>query len=270
MEYYHMTQDKYIRLINDNGLIPRNGDNSQSIGDSKKVVFYSQGKEGAITMFLDFQKHYEEFKGEKGESILQKNKDYSDGKIQLHEKEVEVLKKQVEQINAVRDTEDFQDFVGQGPYIKIEDLEEEQILDPNFNFANSWVTKRIPPENLKVISLRNKESGEVTASKFDIIKYMMSQTTPNNIANKGINKRLANYITDYYRENSEEIARLGNNYEVELISMQDYIDKHIRTELSGQKLGKDCTEQIKDTDGVAQTSADIKKSDTKEFEGQNK
>ena len=44
MEYYHMTKDKYIRGILKNGLQPKNGEQSKSIGDEKEVVFYSQGR----------------------------------------------------------------------------------------------------------------------------------------------------------------------------------------------------------------------------------
>lgn len=41
---YHFEQDKWMRYVLENGLEPHNGQNSQSNGDEKKVLFYSQGK----------------------------------------------------------------------------------------------------------------------------------------------------------------------------------------------------------------------------------
>lgn len=264
MEYYHMTNNKYIRAIQENGLQPRNGNQSKSIGDEKKVVFYSQGKEGAIVMYLSFEKMYEDLKGARGDKALSKYRDCLGGKIELPEADLANLKDQVEQIESIRSTESFSDYYEDGPYFSIQSLEVEEIDDKNFNFANSWVTKAVSPEQLQVISLRNKSTGEITTSKFDVIKYMMSQTTPEAIAHMGINDELADYIKKYYEENAEEIARLSSDYEVETMSIDEYVKaldaKRVEqgiAVLSGQNIGKKVLREIKNTQEMENTSYQI-------------
>lgn len=264
MEYYHMTKDKYIRQIQKDGLCPINGDQSKSIGDEKKVVFYSEGKEGAIVMYLSFEKMYEDLKGERGDKALSRYRDYLDGKIELSDSDLSNLEDQVKQIEAIRSTGKFSEYYEDGPYFSIQNLAVEDIDDKNFNFANSWVTKGISPKNLQVMSLRNRQTGEVTASKFDVIKYMMSQTTPEAIADKGINDQLAEYIKRYYAENAEEITRLASNYEMGTMSIDEYVaileDRRLQQgvkSISGQDIGKGVLEQIKDRKGMEEIDANL-------------
>jgi hypothetical protein len=258
-ENYHMTSNRYLMNIAKEGLIPRNGDNSQSIGDGKKVVFYSQGKEGAIVMFLDFKKHYEEFKGEKGDKVLQKYQRYQNGENILEKEEADKLVKQVEQINSVRSTEDFKDFVGDGVYFNINGIVPEDVKDKNFNFANSWTTKEVPPENLEVLTLRDKNSDEVLSSKFDIIDYFLSQISPEEIAKTGINDSLVQYISDYYKENYHRISSMGSNFELEKVDLQKYIEQYRGKTISAQELGSEVQDEIKNENTRAELADEIKK-----------
>jgi hypothetical protein len=258
-ENYHMTNNKYLMNIAKEGLIRQNGDNSQSIGDGKNVVFYSQGKEGAIVMFLDFKKHYDDFKGEKGDKVLQKYQMHQSGEETLEEAEVDSLKKQVNQIENVRRTSTFKEFVGEGVYFNVNGIVPEDIQDKNFNFANSWTTKDVPPENLEVLMLRDKNSGEVLSSKFDIIDYFLSQTPPEKIAEMGINDSLEQYITNYYKENYDRISSLGSNFSLEKVAVQKYVEQYRGNTFSGQDLGKQVLEEIKDLNTRNATEVDMEK-----------
>ena len=54
MYYYHMTSLDNLGSIAVQGLLPKNGKNSKLIGDEKAKVFFSEGFEGAIALFIDF------------------------------------------------------------------------------------------------------------------------------------------------------------------------------------------------------------------------
>ncbi len=274
MEYYHMTKDKYIRAISKNGLQPQNGAQSKSIGDEKKVVFYSQGKEGAIVMYLSFEKMYEDLKGKRGNNAISKYEQYLAGEITLSESDLQNLENQLKEIQNIRATQEFSEYYDDGPYFSIQNLKVEDIKDKNFNFANSWVTKAISPQQLQVMALRSKENGQLITSKFDIAKYMMHQVTPEAIEAFGINDELAEYIKKYYEEHSAEIANLGNNYELETMSIEEYAhnleERHSEQgfeELSGQSIGKSVLEQIKNTQKIEATAHQLsQKSNLKSIE----
>lgn len=55
MNYYHMTSLNNLHSISKKGLIPQSGDNSKLIGDEKIKTFFSEGFEGAIALYVDFQ-----------------------------------------------------------------------------------------------------------------------------------------------------------------------------------------------------------------------
>lgn len=264
MEYYHMTKNKYVRQIRKEGLQPLNGEQSKIIGDTKKCVFYSQGKEGAIVMYLAFRKKYEDLKGERGNELLKMYKDYLDGKLELSKEASIILTNRVKQIEAIRCTENFRDYYEEGPYFSIQNLKVEEIDDKQFNFANSWVTETIQPNQLQVVSLRNKRNGEVTASKHDVIKYMMSQTTPGAIENMGIDDSRAEYIRRCYEENKEEIYRFARDYEVDMMSVEEYADvlengyaKRSIELLSGRTIGQEVLKEIGNTREMETTALQI-------------
>lgn len=59
MFYYHMASIDKLQSIREKGLIPKNESNSKLIGDEKVKVFFSEGFEGAIALFVDFQMVYD-------------------------------------------------------------------------------------------------------------------------------------------------------------------------------------------------------------------
>lgn len=78
MYYYHMTSLDNLRSISKQGLIPQSGVNSKLIGDEKIKVFFSEGFEGAIALFVDFQIVYDkDFDWAIAEATQKKKTDFS-------------------------------------------------------------------------------------------------------------------------------------------------------------------------------------------------
>ena len=65
MKYYHMTSLDRLSSIEDIGLVPRNEDNSKLVDDDKVKVFFSEGFEGCIALFVDFSIVYENIRNRK-------------------------------------------------------------------------------------------------------------------------------------------------------------------------------------------------------------
>ena len=60
--YYHMTSLDKLCSIAEQGLIPKNERNGKLIGEENLKVFFSEGFEGAIALFVDFQIVYDKIK----------------------------------------------------------------------------------------------------------------------------------------------------------------------------------------------------------------
>lgn len=60
-----MTSFDRIKSISEIGLTPRNEDNSKLVNDEKIKVFFSEGFEGCIALFIDFDIVYENIKNRK-------------------------------------------------------------------------------------------------------------------------------------------------------------------------------------------------------------
>ena len=239
---YHFDENKWMRYIRDNGLVPHNGQNSQSIKDDKKVVFYSQGEEGAVVMYMDFLKHYEDFKGEKGDKAIAQYSEAVAGRIELSEDEMNSLKSQVNEINRIRETDSIEEYVGEGPYLKISEVEDESIDDKHFNFANSWTTKTIPPDKLSVMVLKDKNDGKDLSEKGDIIDFFLGKMTEEQIRELPINDGLIDYISRYKSDHQEELSSMQENYELDSMT----IDQYISEDLEGKLTAKDLKEPIKE------------------------
>ena len=54
MKAYHFTSVNNLESISKKGLVPGNGDNSKLIDDQKEKVFFSEGFEGVIALYVDF------------------------------------------------------------------------------------------------------------------------------------------------------------------------------------------------------------------------
>ena len=62
MKAYHFTSVNNLESISKKGLVPGNGDNSKLIDDQKEKVFFSEGFEGVIALYVDFNLVFENIK----------------------------------------------------------------------------------------------------------------------------------------------------------------------------------------------------------------
>lgn len=211
MYYYHMTSIDNLKSISEKGLIPKNESNSRLIGDEKVKVFFSEGFEGTIALFVDFQIVYDSIKK---------------GQMKVTDKDVET--------NLLK-SEYLSDYLGEGVYLRFdgEKIENER------NFENGCTDKTIPPEELSVCILRKDGNDPIIFSRFEIVKYMMAKIYPEQIKYYGVSydgspnfveatKRIQGKVKKYYVEHKAEINKYKNcDYTLDTIALKDFIEKFL-------------------------------------------
>lgn len=234
-EMFSFIDSEYLKQDSIEGLLPRNGENSQSLQDDKKAIFYSQGKEGAIVMYFEFLKQYERLRGSAGDKALEQYANYKNRTIELSDEQVQLLQGQLKQITQMRETKDFDEFMGDKLYLKLNGIDTEQDRQAaeewrashpgtrmNYNYANSWTNSAISPDRIDVVSLQSKDGKDVRTSQKDLIKYFLSQTSIDKIEELGVNDTTLENIRKYYQEHSAEIAQMGEEYSVVTQNIQEF------------------------------------------------
>lgn len=212
MNYYHMTSLDRLNSISKIGLTPRNEDNCKLINDKKNMVFFSEGFEGAIALFVDFEIVYENIKC---------------GKMKLINKEIE---------EKVLKSKNLSEFLGEGVYLQFDGTN----IKNKRNFENGCTSKVIPPEKLYVSILKSKKDDSIIYSRFEIIKYMMSRVTSGEIKYYGVRYkdspnfidatiRIQEKVKKYYISHSQEIEKYRNNdYWLEYLSITDFVKEYLK------------------------------------------
>lgn len=234
-EMFSFIDSEYLKQDSIEGLLPRNGENSQSLQDDKKAIFYSQGKEGAIVMYFEFLKQYERLRGSAGDKALEQYANYKNRTIELSDEQVQLLQGQLKQITQMRETKDFDEFMGDKLYLKLNGIDTEQDRQAaeewrashpgtrmDYNYANSWTNSAISPDRIDVVSLQSKDGKDVRTSQKDLIKYFLSQTSIDKIEELGVNDTTLENIRKYYQEHSAEIAQMGEEYSVVTQNIQEF------------------------------------------------
>ena len=202
MNYYHMTSLDRLNSISKIGLTPRNEDNSKLINDEKNKVFFSEGFEGAIALFVDFEIVYENIKNKKTELI---------------DKEIE---------KKVLKSKNLFEYLKEGVYLQFDgtDIENER------NFENGCTSEVILPEKLNVCILKSLYNDSIIFSRFEIIKYMMSKIMSKEIKYYGVKyKESPNFNDATVRIHKEEIEKYKNNdYFLEYIPITDFVGKYLK------------------------------------------
>lgn len=202
-----MTKLDYLDSINQFGLLPRSGDNSRLIQDDQVKVFFSEGYEGAIALYVDFSIVYR--KAKEKEITLD---DDLKGKILL--------------------SKDLEDYLGDGVYLSFDmnGIKNER------NFENGCTSQPITSDIINVLLLEDITNGNITYSRFDIIHYMMSTISPEQITYYGekypdsppfdaATKRIQDKIKKYYEENKEiiDVYRSGS-YKLKELSLNEFLN----------------------------------------------
>ena len=97
-ECFHFTKLKNLYSIRNNGLQPKLDKNSKAVGDTKPKISFSIGKIGAVGLFLEFYRVYNDYKN--GNRVPDPNKT---GELDMYE---EIMK-----------SKSLEDFLGNNVYL---------------------------------------------------------------------------------------------------------------------------------------------------------
>ena len=204
MKCYHFTKKENLNNILEYGLVPKCGDNSKMIGDTKTKVFFSEGFAGCIALFVDFNIVYNDIKSGK-------------------EKPEEII------LNQVMSTTSIEEYLGEGVYLC---FEKNNIYNER-NFENGCTSNNINPEDLYVCILN--KNNEIIDSQYEVIKYMMANTNVQDIIYYGADydqappqeaatQRIQNKVKNYYEKNENKFISY-KNYKLEYIPLKEYLKK---------------------------------------------
>ena len=211
MYYYHMTALNNLPSIAVQGLIPQNGNNGKLIEEEKIKVFFSEGFEGAVALYVDFDIVFDKIK-----------------KAQMKITDEFVLQKLLKSKN-------LSDFLGEGVYLRFDGTG----IRNERNFENGCTDIIIPPEKIEVCILRNENDNSIIFSRFRIIKYMMAKIQPEQIKYYGAiykgspnfteaTDRIQEKVKRYYRDHQTEISEYVNcGYILASINSKDFVNKYL-------------------------------------------
>lgn len=209
MKYYHMTSLDRLSSIEDIGLVPRNEDNSKLVDDDKVKVFFSEGFEGCIALFVDFSIVYENIRNRK---------------VKLDNKKLE---------EKILNSKDLAEYLKEGVYLEFEDT---SIVNER-NFENGCTSKIIVPKILNVCIIKDSIDNSIIYSRFEIIKYMMSRVLVNDIKYYGANykdspdtviatKRIQEKVNKYYNNHKNEFEKYKDDrFVLEYMPLRRFIKK---------------------------------------------
>lgn len=206
-----MTTLDRLESIHQFGLVPRNERNSKLVKDDKKKVFFSEGFEGAIALYVDF---YIVFN-----NIKQK-------KVILDDKKLN---------HFVMQSNSLEEYLGDGVYLcfAMENLKNER------NFENGCTSTTIDSERLNVLILKNRKTNSILYNRFDLIHYMMARVNPIEIKYYGANylgspspavatARIQNKVVSYYNENLEKIKKYNNEiYQLIEVPLSEFLENYL-------------------------------------------
>lgn len=207
MDYYHMTSLNNLHSISKKGLIPQSGVNSRLIGDEKIKTFFSEGFEGAIALYVDFQIVYDKVRAGQvkptDEGITQK----------------------------IMESKSLSDYLGEGVYLRFDGTN----IKNERNFENGCTDMTIPPKDLTVCVLRRKNDDSIVFSRFEIIKYMMATVQPEQIRYYGAKydgapefkkatTRIQKKVRMYYENHQTEIRKYDTEaYQFSFYGLCDFV-----------------------------------------------
>lgn len=211
MYYYHMTALNNLCSIAEQGLIPKNGSNGKLIGEEKVKVFFSENFEGAVALFVDLDIVFHRLK---------------EGQMKATDATVkeQLLK-----------SENLPDYLGEGVYLRFDGTG----IKNERNFENGCTDMTISPKSLSVCILRKNFDNLIIFSRFEIIKYMMAKTRPEQIKYYGASyegspafaeatNRIQEKVKEFYRRHQKEIDEYNNcDYTFDCIALKDFIDNFL-------------------------------------------
>ncbi len=204
LEYYRHSPISDLQSIMLFGLNPDKAKSNLRglISDGRQKVFYSEGKEGVIICDCGFRNKFKQVKN--------KQSDFYDERAEEYETMDDFLKA----------NDKGQDRV----FLKIKDMEliNEQDINKEDRYADAYTSQTIPPEKIYVCLLRNPTTGNMTYRREDVIKYMMSKCSVEDIKKKvPIDEKQEKKLNNQYKEMQDEIQEFAQ-YEMTEVGIEQF------------------------------------------------
>ena len=212
MKCYDMTKLDNLESINKLGLVPKSGENSKLIHDNKIKVFFSEGFEGAIALYVDFELVYHQIK---------------ERKIAIDDVNI---------TNKIFLSEDLDTYLEDGVYLS---FDKKGIMNER-NFENGCTDQMISPDRLNVLVLKDTVNKKISYDRFDIIHYMMTIINPNQITYYGVvypnspsfeeaTNKVQNKVTQYYDSHQSLIAKYRkSHYQLIEVPLTKFVKYYIK------------------------------------------
>lgn len=215
---FHFTKNRFLKSILKQGLQPKFGANCSIIGDGNgEKISYSIEQDKAVQMFMALYEIYYRI---------------ADGRVK--EESYDEIGR--EAISDLQNSESFEEWEEPGVYLMFDGDYIENANNDESKPHDSYTDKTIPSEQLKVCVIKNKKTGEIFSSKYDVVCFWIAKSN---------NKRFSFYCMDY----KERI----NEFKSEEFEM-DYIELSKFCEMYPEKLEEkkvDFTEDKMATQGTA-------------------
>lgn len=240
-KYYHITSYENLESISKNGLVPNRGERTRSIGDKRNSIFLSLGIQNAILMYSSLLYHYNSYAGDRGLKTIKFYKDKIESYHKLAKKkpldeediaELEAIPGVIEWIYQIMEYKDFFEYIGDGVYLTISGITDITTTDPQ----DCYTDQIISPEKIKVVLLKNKETGEIIDYREQILAYFMSVIPIESILDNVHNVLTIKSVKDLYDNKLNDISYYNSdNFEIKEIPIDLYVAKNIKLEKASKK-----------------------------------
>lgn len=183
MKCFRSTSIYTIKRVYTEGIVPSCGRNSRLIGDDRKKVFFSEGFNGAIALFIDFNIVYNKIKN--NQMPLSDNELYS----------------------KVINSKNIREYLGEGVYLT---FDSGNVVNEN-NEVDGFTSEKINSDLLEVAMIVNTNDGTFSYSRFDVIHFMMAQTNYDDIKYSGIKWPNIELYEKYNQKSQEEKIRINQS-----------------------------------------------------------
>lgn len=240
-QYYHFTSYQNLESICQNGLIPQKGSRTMSIGDQRCGVFLSKGIPNTILMYDHFLFHYQSHSGKNGKKGISFFKE----RIKINQEwakeippdengiaEIEAMKKAIEWIKQIMKYQSFSEYIQDGCYLSVSGIQGLVEKYPE----DCYTTETIPPKKIKVVTIKNKETGERIEDREKVLAYFMSMTPMESIIKGNPNVITRKTIQDLYADRAQDILFYNSDqFQLEEIPISDYVQKRKNLEIEEER-----------------------------------
>lgn len=243
--FYHTTslknlfgEDSTQKSIQQQGLLRQCGANNAIIGDRRKAVFFSEGIEGAILLFMTLYDTYTSGRNDE-QGVLKMYTEVLAGREPPYDRDR--LHQQACFVQRCQKASNFRDYLGKNVYLCFPGG---NIVNRG-NFIDGYTSEAdIPSNQIKVCTIFNNSNGKVLSDSFDVVDFWLAKTDRecimaklNELNNNGrfddrvqrIARALDSYISDH--EDRIRMFKQGN-FTLKPINIQSFKDKLEETEFT--------------------------------------